>query len=379
MDEYPDGAKSSLLDSQGIREMYTNALQEQSFSPQQIKGYGRGEASTSKSISVMPEEVVFDEVVVPNSSLASSSLTPKMHTKVQLRNMLSAPIELTLKSSCPDKLKLEPQSLTLSAFESASIKVWLNTAPLQKYKKPCRIKEYILIKTDFFDQKVNVTINMSAEAREKSLESSVNSMSYRRQMGGGFTNALSKLRSLSRDIKDQKKRGHLEDGSKAEGMLDSGRAGRTQVDIRKGQRDSELKFEQKHNNLTASFNQEDFEGLARVEKNQGPPPFGKQFSIADLETSNLRADLDESALDDYEDIQRSNNHEDDKNELNLNDMTQQLDGRDPNDQSLSLQQLEHSQYTYSKTKSHLTQNNINDYNQMSQLSQMEQTERIGSL
>lgn len=284
MEEYPDGAKSSLLESQGMKEMYTNVLQEQSFSPKQVKGYKRGEASTSKSISVLPEEVVFDEVVVPSSSLASSSLMPKMHTKVQLRNMLSAPIELTLKSSCPDKLKLEPESLTLSAFESASIKVWLNTAPLQKYKKPCRIKEYILIKTDFFDQKINVTINLSAETREKSLESSVNSMSYRRQMGGGFTNALSKLRSLSKDIKDQKKRGHQQDGGRAEGvfsklsesMLDSGRGGRTQVDVGRGQRDSELKFEQKNNNLTASFNQEDFESLAKAEKNQGgPPPFGK--------------------------------------------------------------------------------------------------------
>ena len=95
-------------------------------------------------------------------------------------------------------------------------------------------------------------------------------------MGGGFTNALSKLRSLSKDIKDQKRRGHQQDGGRAEGMLDSGRGGRTQVDVRKGQRDSELKFEQKNNNLTASFNQEDFENLAKVEKNPGgPPPFGK--------------------------------------------------------------------------------------------------------
>jgi len=95
--------------------------------------------------------------------------------------MLSSPIDLVLKSSCDDKIKFEPRTLTLSAFESTTIKVWLSTNSLGKYKKPCKIKEYLLLKTEFFDQKVNVVINLSAAEepkREKSLESSVNSMSY---------------------------------------------------------------------------------------------------------------------------------------------------------------------------------------------------------
>ena len=71
----------------------------------------------------------------------------------------------------------------------------------------------------------------------------------------------------------------------------------------------------------------------------------------------LRDDLDASNIEDGDDIQRSKHHDD---ELNFTDMTvsnNDIDGRDPNDQSLSLNQLEHSQYTYSKSqnKSHLAQ------------------------
>ena len=91
-----------------------------------------------------------------------------------------------------------------------------------------------------------------------------------------------------------------------------------------------------------------------------------------------------------DDIQRSNQHDD---ELYLNDMTHtDTDGRDLNDQSLSLNQLEHShhmqsqsQYTYSKTnKSHIGAGpggavSSADFNQISQLSNLEQTERIMSL
>jgi hypothetical protein len=70
----------------------------------------------------------------------------------------------------------------------------------------------------------------------------------------------------------------------------------------------------------------------------------------------LRDDLDNSNIEDGEDIQRSK-HADD--ELNFTDMTvsnNDIDCRDPNDQSLSLNQLENSQYTYSKSnnKSELT-------------------------
>ena len=87
-----------------------------------------------------------------------------------------------------------------------------------------------------------------------------------------------------------------------------------------------------------------------------PKPKHK-FRLADLDNSRdafLRNDLDESALDDgQDDIQRGNPTQD--GELNLTDMTHTYtDVRDPNDQSLRLNQLEHStplgsQYTYSKT------------------------------
>jgi len=121
-----------------------------------------------------------------------------------------------------------------------------------------------------------------------------------------------------------------------------------------------------------------------------------KFRIADLDNSRdafLRNDLDESALDEgLDDIQRGNAQD---GELNLTDMTHtNTDMRDPNDQSLRLNQLEHStplgsQYTYSKTnKSQLgtaarpyshDQANNPEYQQASQLSHFEQTERILSL
>ena len=56
----------------------------------------------------------------------------------------------------------------------------------------------------------------------------------------------------------------------------------------------------------------------------------------------LRDDLDTSNIEDGEDIQRSKHHDD---ELNFTDMTvskNEMDDRDPNDQSLGLNQLEHS-------------------------------------
>jgi len=54
----------------------------------------------------------------------------------------------------------------------------------------------------------------------------------------------------------------------------------------------------------------------------------------------------------------------------------QLDFRDPNDQSMSINQLEQSKYSYSQSKSALTGF---DNNQISGLTQMDQTERITSL
>lgn len=103
----------------------------------------------------------------------------------------------------------------------------------------------------------------------------------------------------------------------------------------------------KNNNLTASFKQEDLDNLEKEDKR---PFFGQnsaiggQFDITDLDASRnmLRDDLDNSNIEDGEDIQRSKHNDD---ELNFTDMTvsnNDIDGRDPNDQSLSLNQLENS-------------------------------------
>ena len=110
-----------------------------------------------------------------------------------------------------------------------------------------------------------------------------------------------------------------------------------------------------------------------------------KFRITDLDRDTfLRNDLDESAIDDgQDDIQRGNPTQD--GELNLTDMTHtNTDIRDPNDQSLRLNQLEHStplgsQYTYSKTnKSHIgtaARGSVQPAD-TSHLSHFEQTERI---
>ena len=151
-----------------------------------------------------------------------------------------------------------------------------------------------------------------------------------------MTNALQKMRSLSKEIKDQKSR---PDSARSYGMNESERIqGRTQIDVKKGLGDSSIK--PKFNNLTASFNQEEFDSLVKDEK-KALPPLGKQISIADLEASQLRNDLDESNIDDDYDIQRSH-LKNEKSELNITDMSNNQLDRDPNDQSLSLNQLEQS-------------------------------------
>ena len=75
--------------------------------------------------------------------------------------------------------------------------------------------------------------------------------------------------------------------------------------------------------------------------------------------------------------------------MNINDISQTRDNlndsRDPNDRSLNMNHLEHSQFSYSKTNN---SNNITykvgtpsiiDSNQVSGLTQFEQTERISQM
>ena len=76
---------------------------------------------------------------------------------------MSAKIKLELKPTSLDRLKIDPCTLSLSAFESQQVRVTLNTRDLAKYlekKETAVLKDCILIKSEFFQQKVSVTINL---------------------------------------------------------------------------------------------------------------------------------------------------------------------------------------------------------------------------
>lgn len=137
-----------------------------------------------------------------------------------LKNNLSAKVEIELSSGQQDKISVEPKTLTLSAFESQQVRVSLKTKELSKYvekQERCTLQDYVLIKSEFFTQKVNVSLHLVKHdegSRASLLESSLMSSRGMRKSnfggrapiaGGGMTNALQKMRSLSKDIKEQKR------------------------------------------------------------------------------------------------------------------------------------------------------------------------------
>ncbi|CDW71439.1 UNKNOWN [Stylonychia lemnae] len=86
-----------------------------------------------KAIKISPDDITFDSVVQNQIQVQ----------QVTMKNSLSAPVELTLKSSNSDRIDTEPKFKKLAP-------------PLAQ--KTGKIKETIFIKSDFFDQKINVTI-----------------------------------------------------------------------------------------------------------------------------------------------------------------------------------------------------------------------------
>lgn len=175
------------------------------------------QGATGKSIGVVPEEVVFEDVNVA-PSLTTSVL--QAYSKLMLRNNLSAPIKMEIVASSPAKFKVEPNVLALSAFESGIVKIQLDTKDLAKYldkQEKQTLREHITLKSDFFTQTVRVTIHLTKAAdpnRNNSLmESSLMSSSGLRRSkhggaplaGGGMTNALHRMRSLSREIRDSRR------------------------------------------------------------------------------------------------------------------------------------------------------------------------------
>ena len=93
-------------------------------------------------------------------------------------------------------------------------------------KLPSKIKEHIKVTSEFFEQRVEATVvpsqSLQKDLNEQSLtgsnyiydpnnESSLGSSRFSqngqsRRQGGGMTNALHRMRSLSKEIKDQKRR-----------------------------------------------------------------------------------------------------------------------------------------------------------------------------
>ena len=63
------------------------------------------QGATGKSIGVVPEEIVFEDVNVA-PSLTTSVL--QTHSKLMLRNNLSAPVKLEIVASSPSKFKVDP-------------------------------------------------------------------------------------------------------------------------------------------------------------------------------------------------------------------------------------------------------------------------------
>ena len=81
--------------------------------------------------------------------------------KLLLKNNLSAKIKLELKAASDNKFRVEPSNICLSAFESIQVKVSLMPRELSKYvekQKQMTLKEHLMIKSDFFLQKVPITI-----------------------------------------------------------------------------------------------------------------------------------------------------------------------------------------------------------------------------
>ena len=127
------------------------------------------------------------------------------------------------------EISITPTQLSLQMLESAQLTVEvLPKKGSQVFAKlPSKIKECIFVKSEFSEQKIDVTIipkqntaqveaadndtgsNYTYTGNNDSMHSSSRySMASRsRQAAGGRNNALERMRSLSKEIRDQRSRG----------------------------------------------------------------------------------------------------------------------------------------------------------------------------
>lgn len=215
-------------------------------------GKGRLQGGPGQAIRVVPEEVVFDGIPVggapstagANNLILQSSLLASGHTnkvqKVLLKNLLSQPVTLTLETSQSRagqnmlslnlfEIIIKPTVISLSMLESAQLTVEVSPKKgAQMFSKlPSKIKECIFVKSEYSEQKIDVTIiprQSAAQGEGADLETGSNytytgnndsmhsssrySMASRsRQAVGSRNNALERMRSLSKEIRDQRSRG----------------------------------------------------------------------------------------------------------------------------------------------------------------------------
>ena len=107
-------------------------------------------AQAEKPIRISPEEVLFENVV-PNKPYLQ---------QVTVKNTLSAPVEFVLKTSNSERLNVTPKTIKLAAFETSFFDLELKLPrpfPRRQGKQPAQ-KETLFLRSDFFDQKLNVLI-----------------------------------------------------------------------------------------------------------------------------------------------------------------------------------------------------------------------------
>ena len=241
---YIDGG--NLTESQF--NLYTNPLQESSLS--QI---------SECSLVVRPKDLTFEEMDFSGPIQVSQS------QKLIFKNTLGSPlpIKFTFSTAALVNMVMEPTQMALQPFESSC--AVLTVTPKKMAKAPRKIQEYIMVN----EQKVMVTIlPLKQSENVPELESSNYSLGSSRYslanssrvQGGGMTSALQRMRSLSKEIKEQRRGGS-----------------NTRPPMPEAEKP----------NLTASFNVEE------IPKLEERPFFGQNSAIGPY-NQQLRADLEES-------------------------------------------------------------------------------------
>eukprot|EP00347_Sterkiella_histriomuscorum_P007164 403350016 len=128
-----------------------------------------GSSGGGKAIKVTPEELTFENIYINQTQIQ----------QLTLRNNLSAPVEINLKSSNPERFDIEPKTKKLVPFETFTLDVIVKV--LKPFaQKSNKHKEQIFIKSDFFDQKVVVILmpapNMNSNPNNGSISSRDNSL-----------------------------------------------------------------------------------------------------------------------------------------------------------------------------------------------------------